>query len=225
MSANVLLALFNLLPAFPMDGGRALRALLATRMEYTRATQQAATIGQGMAFLFGLIGLMGNPVLVFVGLFVWIGAAQEASLAQVTVALTGIPVRRAMITDFRVLRPDDTIAEAANLSLASAQTDFPVVQDGRIVGLVIQGDVRRGLTHLGARAAVGEIMQRDFQTADAYEMLELAFRRLQTCRCRTMPVTDEGRLVGLLTTDSMGEFLALQAGRPAAATSVPPRSA
>lgn len=222
---NVFLVGFNLLPAFPMDGGRVLRALLATRMEYTRATQQAAAIGQGMAFLFGFLGLMGNPFLVFVGLFVWIGAAQEASLAQITSALAGIPVRRAMITDFRVLAPGDTVGDAVDRLLASAQTDFPVVQDGHVVGLVTQADIPRALGRASPQTPVSEMMRRDFQTADAHEMLELAFRRLRIGHCRTMPVTYEGRLVGLLTMDNMGEFLAVQAARGSGTASLPPHSA
>ena len=128
MFANVFLAGFNLLPAFPMDGGRALRALLATRMEYTRATQRAALIGQGMAILFGFVGLQGNPMLIFIALFVWIGAGQEASMAQMKSSLAGIPVRRAMLTHFRTLTPDNTLGDAVDLLLTGSQQDFPVVR-------------------------------------------------------------------------------------------------
>jgi Zn-dependent protease len=116
MTVNVFLVAFNMLPAFPMDGGRVLRALLAMRMEYTKATQIAAYLGQGLAFLFGFIGLLTNPFLVFIALFVWIGAAQEASMAQIRSALEGIPVARAMLTEFHTLTSHDSLARAVDLS-------------------------------------------------------------------------------------------------------------
>ena len=100
-----------------MDGGRALRALLATRMEYTRATQRAAMIGQGMAILFGFIGLQGNLMLIFIALFVWIGAGQEASVVQMKSALAGIPLRRTMLTHFRTLSPTSTLGDAVDVLL------------------------------------------------------------------------------------------------------------
>jgi Zn-dependent protease len=103
---NVVLVLFNMLPAFPMDGGRVLRALLAIRIEYTRATHIAANIGQAMALLFGFLGFFTNPFLLFVALFVWIGAGQEASMTQLKSALGGIPIGRAMVTDYRTLSPE-----------------------------------------------------------------------------------------------------------------------
>ena len=211
MLANVFLAGFNLLPAFPMDGGRALRALLATRMEYTRATQRAALIGQGMAVLFGFIGLQGNPTLIFIALFVWIGAAQEASMAQMKSALAGIPVRRAMLTHFRTLSPTSTLGDAVDLLLAGSQQDFPVATGGRLEGILTRSDLLAALPRNGRDATVDEIMRRDCAIADASEMLEAVLARLQGRDCHTMPVLDRGALVGLVTMDNVGEFLMIHA--------------
>jgi Zn-dependent protease len=220
MLANVFLAGFNMLPAFPMDGGRALRALLATRMEYTRATQRAAFIGQGMAILFGFIGLQGNPMLIFIALFVWIGAGQEASMVQIKTALAGIPVRRAMLTHFRTLTPTSTLGDAVDLILTGSQQDFPVVGNGRIEGVLTRSDLLKALTQSGRSATVGENMRRECATADSSEMLEAVLARLQGRDCRTVPITERGALIGLVTMDNIGEFLMIQAaerkGSPAA---------
>jgi Zn-dependent protease len=124
MAVNLFLAAFNLLPAFPMDGGRVLRAVLATRKEYSRATQIAASIGQGMAVFFGFIGLFYNPLLLFIAFFVWIGAAQEASMAQMQSVVGGIPIQHAMLTDFRTLHKNDSLDHAIEMTLAGSQRTF-----------------------------------------------------------------------------------------------------
>jgi Zn-dependent protease/CBS domain-containing protein len=211
MVVNVLLVVFNLLPAFPMDGGRVLRALLATRFEYTRATQIAASVGQGFALVLGFLGLFSNPFLVFIALFVWIGAAQEASLVQIRSAIAGIPVRQAMITDFRSLTPDDSLQEAVELTLTGAQKDFPVVESESVVGILTQNDLFASLASRGSDALVRDVMQRDVTVADSREMLEGALRRIEECGCRAMPVLERNRLVGLMTMDNIGEFLRVQA--------------
>lgn len=211
LAANLFLVGFNLLPAFPMDGGRVLRALLASRMEYTKATQTAASIGQGMAFLFGLAGLFLNPFLLFIAFFVYIGAAQEASTVQMKSSLAGIPVARAMITDFRTLSPSDPLARAVELILAGTQQDFPVVEGHRVVGILTKNDLLSALARQGDTVPVAEVMQREFQLADSYDMLESVLERLQECQCHTMPVVRNGDLVGMLTTENLGEFMMIQA--------------
>lgn len=216
---NLSLAVFNLLPAFPMDGGRVVRALLATRMDYTRATQVAASLGQVMAYIFGFIGLFSNPFLIFIALFVWIGAAQEASMVQMKSALSGIPVARAMLTDFRTLAPDDTLARGVELIIAGSQKDFPVVQDGQVVGVLTSGDLFQALTKRGQETRVADVMQRKFPTADSFEMLESVVNRLQEQDCHTMPIMRNGRLVGLLTMENVGEFLMIQSALSAASQS------
>jgi len=211
MWVNVTLAVFNLLPAFPMDGGRVLRALLATRMDYVHATEIAARIGQGMAFIFGAIGLFTNPFLVFIALFVWMGAAQEAGMVQVKSVLGSIPVSRVMITEFRALSSQDSLARVIEHILAGSQEDFPVIGNGGVIGVLTRSDVLKGLTQFGPQALVGDTMQRKFETAKPSEMAETAFARLQSCQCRVMPVVDNDQLVGLLTVENLGEFIMIQA--------------
>ena len=208
---NIFLAVFNMLPAFPMDGGRVLRALLATRLEYVQATQIAATIGQGMAIFLGFVGLFMNPLLIFIALFVWMGASSESSMVQMKSALGGIPLTRAMITDFQTLHPGDPLQRAVDHVIAGFQHDFPVVDDdGQVVGVLLRGNLFKALSEQGENAPVREAMHTEFETADPSEMLENAFMRLQNCDCYTVPVLRGGKLVGLLTMENLGEFMMVQ---------------
>jgi Zn-dependent protease/CBS domain-containing protein len=225
LAVNLFLVGFNLLPAFPMDGGRVLRAVLALRLGHLRGTRIAASIGQGMALLFGLVGLATNPFLLFIAFFVWIGAAQEAQATQMRSALRGVPVRQAMLTDYRALAPEDGLEAAVEAILAGSQQDFPVVSDGAVVGILTRG---RLLAALGAGRRderVGDVMETDFAALDDHDLLMQASEALQRCRCTTLPVVRSGRLVGLLTTENLGEFLmireALEKSGDAAA---PPRT-
>lgn len=207
---NVMLCIFNLLPAFPMDGGRVLRSLLAMRMDYVRATQTAATVGQVMALLFGFLGLFFNPFLVFIALFVWMGAASEASMVQVKAGLQGVPLVHAMITHFRILAPDDPIGAAAGHVVAGFQHDFPVLEQGRLVGVLTKTDLLKSLAEDGAQEPVSSVMRRDFETADPNDMLETVFAKLQQCDCHAIPVVRGDQLYGIVTMESVGEFLAIQ---------------
>jgi Zn-dependent protease/CBS domain-containing protein len=211
MVANVWLVLFNLIPAFPMDGGRVLRALLATRMTYPKATQVAASVGQGLAFVFGFVGLFTNPMLLFIGLFVWIGASQEAGAAQIKSALSGTPARAAMLTGFATLESGDTLADAVRLTLEGSQRDFPVIDQGRVAGILTASDMLVALENYGEDHAVTLVMRRDFPVAESAEMLEVVFQRLRECGCQTLPVVHDGRLVGLITMDNLGEYLLIEA--------------
>ncbi len=208
MAVNVLLVVFNLLPAFPMDGGRVLRALLATRLDYAHATQIAASIGQAMALVFAFLGFFTNPFLMFIALFVWIGAAQEATMVTMKAALGGIPVKRAMMTDFRSLQPGDTLQQAVDLILATPQQDFPVVDAARVVGILLSRDLMVALQQRGPDARVGDVMRQDFLSLDTNEMLDAALARIHAAECcMTAPVVHREVLVGLLTAENVREFL------------------
>jgi Zn-dependent protease/CBS domain-containing protein len=220
---NVWLVLFNLIPAFPMDGGRVLRAFLAMTMDYVQATNVAALVGQGIAFLFAVVGLFGgNYILLFIALFVWMGAAGEASVAQMQAATAGIPVRRAMISDFVVVPPDATLRDVANHIIDSFQPDYPVVRGGRGVGVVTQAELLAGLSAEGLEVPVGRYMRTDFQTAAPGEMLDRALTRLRESTCPVMPVlADDGQLVGLLTAENVGELVMIREALKARREPVP----
>lgn len=207
---NVSLAVFNLLPAFPMDGGRVLRAALAMRMGRVRATAIAAACGQAMALAFGLLGLWTNPMLVFIALFVWIGAQEEATAVQTASLLAGITVEQAMLREFRALRPDDTIGDASEYMLSGFQADFPVLERNELVGVLTREDVIRGLIARGAHAPIADAMHRRFAAADAHELLDTALPRLREAHCDTLPVLEGGKLVGMLRLENVGELVAVR---------------
>jgi len=216
MTINILLLLFNLLPAFPMDGGRVLRALLATRMTYARATQVAALIGQGFAFAFGFIGLLFNPFLIFIALFVYIGASQEAALAQMKDVSRRFPVSSAMVREFRTLAASATLDEAVDALLATSQHDFPVVDDtGNVAGLLTRHDLIPALRKSDPSLRVGDVMRRDIPTVTTGTRFEDAFRIMQECNCPAVPVLDRmKRLVGLLTPENVTELMMVHSAMP-----------
>ena len=216
MTINIVLVLFNLLPAFPMDGGRVLRALLATRMTYARATQVAATVGQGFAFVFGFIGLLWNPFLIFIAFFVYIGASQEAALAQMRDISRRFPVSSAMVREFRTLPVSATLEEAVDALLATSQHDFPVVaEDGNVAGLLTRHDLIAALRKNDPALRVGDVMRRDIPTVTTGTRFEEAFRIMQECNCPAVPVLDRmKRLVGLLTSENVSELMMVQSAMP-----------
>ena len=222
MAVNVSLVLFNLIPAFPMDGGRVLRALLAMRMDYVRATQIAANIGQGLAFLLGLFGLFNNPFLLFIAFFVWIGASQEASMVQMRNTISGIPVTQAMQTRFDILSPTDRLERVVNLILAGSQQDFPVVENGQFIGVLTRDDFIRALSQNGQDTPVTDVIRRNVPSVDSHEMVEMALTRLQESGAKTLPVMHRGRFVGLITSENITEFLMIRSAlKTASATSNP----
>lgn len=216
MVINVWLVLFNLLPAFPMDGGRVVRAILATRLNYARATQIAATIGQGCAFIFGFIGLFGNPILIFIALFIYIGASQEAAVAQMRDVSRGMPVSSAMIRDFRTLPTTATLHEAVDSLLAGSQSDFPVVDEfGSVAGVLLRHDLIAALRKDDPNIRVADIVHRGVPTVTSGTPFDEAFRIMQESNCPAVPVLDEKRrLVGILTPENVTELMMVHAALP-----------
>jgi Zn-dependent protease/predicted transcriptional regulator len=211
MMINISLVLFNIIPAFPMDGGRVLRALLAMRTDYVHATQVAANIGQGIAFIFGFIGLFSNAFLLFIAFFVWIGASQEASMVQMRNSIGGIPVTRAMLTDFKALSPQDKLSQVVALILAGSQHDFPVIDaNGRVAGILDRDTFIKALTQHGQSAPVMDFIRSNLPEVDSSDMIETALVRLEESHSKTLPVVHGGQLVGLITAENITEFLMIR---------------
>ncbi len=216
-AVNLFLALFNLIPAFPMDGGRVLRALLASRFGFVRATEIAAMIGQWVAFVLGFLGLFGNPILIFIAIFVYLAASAEAHLVATRAMSQGVPVSAAMVTQFATLMPDEHVDAAVETLLRTNQGEFPVVDgNGRPVGVLMRNDLIRALRERGPDARVADAMSERFPTVDNRRCLDEAFRLLQEKSAPAVGVVDaSGRLVGLVTSETIGEMLMLHHALPA----------
>jgi Zn-dependent protease len=221
MVVNLFIVAFNLLPAFPMDGGRVLRAVLATMLGRRRATAIAANIGQGMAILFGIVGFLYNPFLIFIAIFVFLGAQAEAGLVEMQSALEGLTVRDGMMTRFRTLRADDPLDRAVDELLAGSQQDFPIAGDGGIAGVLRRNDLVRGLKEGRRDRPVSDFMCRECLTFEENHSLRHAVEAMQAGQCATVPVLRAGRITGLLTLENISEMITINqalAGRtPAAA--------
>lgn len=208
--ANVALALFNLLPAFPMDGGRVLRAILALQIEPVRATDIAVAVGKGLAVLLGIVGVATNPLLVMVAVFVWFGAEQESGATRLRNALEGVPVQDVMMTEFHVLSPNDELKRAVDLALAGGQQHFPVVADGAIVGMLSWDALLAGLSTSGTSARVGDKMRRSGRALHASDLVERVLDRQGGERVCALPVVQENRIVGLFTPENLIESVVLR---------------
>ncbi|MBV9488843.1 MAG: site-2 protease family protein [Verrucomicrobia bacterium] len=215
-SVNISLVLFNLIPAFPMDGGRVLRALLAMTMNYARATQIAARIGQVVAFVLGFIGLFTSPMLIFIAFFIYLGAQQEAASAQMKDLALNLTVAEAMVTHFVSLPAQATLDDAIEALLRTSQHEFPVLDTGgRVLGVLTRNDMITALKSHGPATPIVNVMHRDLPVVRADMPFADAFRQMQQCGCPALPVVDRtGRLVGLITPENVGEMMLVNSVRP-----------
>ena len=213
ITINVAMILFNLLPAFPMDGGRVLRAILASRMEFVRATQIAARLGRGMAILFIIVGVfwLKNPFLFFIALVVWFGAGQEANYAILKSQLKGITVKQAMITEFHQSTPDDSLGKIAEWVLAGTQTDFPIVNDSQqVIGMLGTKELFEALRHHDLWTPVQDVMKRDFVVLESSFQLEPALNLYQRRTQQMIPVVENGMLIGMLAMENVAELIKIR---------------
>jgi Zn-dependent protease/predicted transcriptional regulator len=209
---NLLLVGFNMLPAFPMDGGRVLRALLSMRIDRLRATRVASAIGQAMAVVFAVAGLLMtpiNPFLILIAVFVFFGARAEARQAEVNQVIHDLKVSDAMITRFQSLSADDPLFRASEELIAGSQQDFPVLEGGRVAGMLRRDDLLKALSERNGDSPVREAMTYDCKVVRETDSLRRTLEAMREGGCFTVPVVREDRLVGILTLENIGELLML----------------
>ena len=211
MFVNILIAMFNLVPAFPMDGGRVLRALLSLRLEATVATRMAAGIGQFLAILFAVLGLMYNPFLFLIAVFIWFGATAEASSAMIRHALSDVLATRAMLTDFKTLAPTDPLAKAIELTLSGSQKEFPVVDGSKVIGVLPQSELLRGLHQAGDQFPVADFMLKEVVDVKPGDRMERIMGLMQGKPHGLVTVSENGRLRGIINLDNTIELLRIRA--------------
>ena len=211
MVINLVLAIFNLLPAFPMDGGRVVRAALSIRLGHHQATKIAANIGQMLAFGMGILGLLYNPFLMFIAIFIWIGAASETGMEQVKHSLSKITAGDAMLSDYQTLHVDDPLSHVITLTLAGTQKVFPVQSGDELIGVLTQSDLLKGLQAEGENARTQQWMQHGIQKTDVNEPVYKVLERLQTSQYPLLSITESDRAVGILDLENISELINIQA--------------
>ena len=208
LTFNLVMIAFNMLPAFPMDGGRVLRSVLAMKIGEYRATQIAATIGQLLAFIFAAVGLFSqNWPLLFIAFFVYIGAGQEATIVRGRTLLHGTTAKDAMLTEYHTLPSGATLGEARDLLLKTSQTDFPIMNGEEVIGLLSRSDLLAGLARENEYSYVAGCMSREFETATQDEGLEEIAMDMQQNNIGTILVVEEQKLIGMITKENVGELM------------------
>jgi Zn-dependent protease len=217
MVVNAWVLGFNLIPAFPLDGGRVLRALLARRLGLERATRIAGMLGQAFAVALGIWAVLGHggPLIMLVAFFIFLGAGSEASAVATRLAGRGLQVSQMMVTDFRTIPVHATLSQAADLLLAGEQREFPVVDNlGRTEGILTRDNLIRGLSRNGPDGTVAQAMTPAAPTVAPTLGFQEALDRLRASGLPALPVVDErGSLVGLLTKDNITDLLLVRRAR------------
>ena len=209
--ANVMLVVFNLIPAFPMDGGRVLRALLSFKLGRVEATKIAAGIGQTLAFFFFVLGLFFNPFLILIALFIFFGAYGENQMVQRNSLLEGHQVREATLTNITSLTPSNSVQEVIEILLAGTEKDFVVVEEEKIMGIVTQKDI---IKHAKTPSLlINDVMQKDFKTVEASTELIKILELIAMEKKSFFPVVEEGNLIGAIDMTNIGEFVLLKTSK------------
>ena len=213
---NPILALFNLLPAFPMDGGRILRSVLARKMEYGKATRIAVGFGHTFAILFGFVGLIStppNPILIIIAFFIFMAASSEGMQVDLRLTLKKFSVKNVLPEQFFSVASSTPLSEVLALTLHSHQEDFPVLEGDKLVGLLTRADVILAIHQSGMRQLVKDVMKTNFPTVDINESLIKAHRLMEEWQVKAIPVLNRGRVVGIVSLEDISRVYLLMSGK------------
>lgn len=214
-ATNLFLGVFNLLPAFPMDGGRVLRALLALRMDYARATSIAVFIGQSLAWLMGLWGFLGGGFfMILIAVFIYVGASQEGQLTRLRSVLADLRVSQAYTRRATTLSPEEPIQRAVDLTLSSFQANFPVCDGERLVGILTQQRLVDTLQKRGPNTPIRQAMQTEFSHVSPDDGLFDVQQQLSRSQLDALPVSEGTTFLGLITQQDIAEIYQLASTQP-----------
>jgi Zn-dependent protease len=210
IGVNIMLAIFNMIPAFPMDGGRVLRGILAMRMDHLTATSAAVSVGQALAMVFILFGIFFNWWLALIGLFLYIGAGSEKQQVILRSFLHQVPVSEAMTTEFRSLRPDERLSSALEHFHHGCQEDFPIIGESGIEGILTRDRILASIHEKGLEIPISEIMDKSFVSIDPKTPLDRVYRSLLSNQKTAVAVADRSGVKGLVCLDGISRYFMIK---------------
>ena len=204
---NIVLAVFNLIPAFPMDGGRVFRALLSMKFERHIATNIAARLGQILAVGFVILGFYSNPFLIFIGLFIILGAQAEANYTQAKSMLAGYKVKDVLMKEYTVIDKNETVKKAVQLLLNGQSKNFLITENSQPIGTLSRDEIIKALSEQGQSEVVQNVMNRSLIILNPKSPLEDIYQKAQLNKANLMPVMENNQLIGVLDMENILEFI------------------
>lgn len=209
---NPVLAFFNLLPAFPMDGGRVLRSILARKMDYGQATKIAVGLGHAFSFIFGFVGILSaNIVLILIAVFIYMAASQEGFQVDLRLTLRQFRVKDILPDTFISIEPDTPVSKILELTFHTHQEDFPVVENFKLAGLVSRRDIISCVHHAAMDKKAKEIMRADIAVIKPDDQLNKAYLTIQQSGLKALPVVSNHTLKGIITLEDIGRVYYMMA--------------
>ena len=213
---NIILAIFNLLPAFPLDGGRVFRAFLAQYVPYRTATRIAVAVGHTIALFLGFLGIISRPpnfLLIIIAVFIYFAASQEETEVDIRITLGKYKIKDILPDEYKTVEPNFTLTKVLEITFHSHQEDFPVIENKKLVGLLTRSDLVKAIHQYGMDQTVGGIMRKEYPTIDVNDPVRNAQKVMMEFGVRALPVLKKGKLCGLITIEDLSKVYSLMTER------------